>query len=666
MQSDDIVPRLPRISSRPKECPLNASCRVRILFATSQCTMVECPICGKGVVQSNINAHIDSGCEKHHEGASPEASTAPTLTDNKTPKNGKFASFFQRSQASTSKSFDGGFDDSGQERSHVERPYPATQAIPGKSPAFDHVARVKKPSVKTTSPLGVKREREDGEDSDTSTSAAPPPAKRPRNDAIAAAAPLAERMRPRTLDDVHGQELVGPNGLLRALIETNRVPSLILWGGPGTGKTTIARLIAQTANSRFVEINSTSSGVGECKKLFVEARNELALSGRKTIVFCDEIHRFSKSQQDVFLAPVEAGSVILIGATTENPSFKVINALMSRCRTFTLTPLSESDIQQILRRVLERVAADTEPPTPVPALVDDTLLTYLATASVGDARTALNLLSLSLSLTSTQPSLTLTELKKALTTTLLHDRTGDSHYNYISALQKSIRGSCADAALYYLARMLTAGEDPLYISRRLLVIASEDVGLADNSMLSLAVATYTAVEKVGLPEARINLAHCVTALALSPKSVRAYRGYSAAEAAVKKAGGGAAQVPLHLRNAPTRLLREMGCGKEYKYNPMYLDGKVKQEYLPEELAGQVFLGDRDLGERVDEELADGDDPVEADELVHGSSHKDLDVQDLPAQAVDPELPKKRTGRPEEGQSSVWEPGGDIEIDEWEA
>ena len=404
-------------------------------------------------------------------------------------------------------------------------------------------------------------------------------------------------MRPRTLDEMCGQELVGENGVLRGLIERDRVPSMILWGSAGTGKTTLARVIASMVGSRFVEINSTSSGVAECKKLFAEAKNELSLTGRKTIIFCDEIHRFSKSQQDVFLGPVESGQVTLIGATTENPSFKVQNALLSRCRTFTLAKLTEENICAILNRAL-RVEGPNYSPS---ALVDDELIRYLAAFADGDARTALNLLELAMDL-SQRENMTKDELKKSLTRTLVYDRAGDQHYDTISAFHKSIRGSDPDASLYYLARMIQSGEDPLYIARRLIVVASEDVGLADNTMLSLATAAYTAVEKIGLPEARINLAHATVALALAPKSTRAYRGLANAMASLEEPGIAGLPIPIHLRNAPTRLMKEIGYGKEYKYNPDYEDGKVVQDYLPDKLIGRTFLDDLDLGTKVDPAL----------------------------------------------------------------
>ena len=483
------------------------------------------------------------------------------------------------------------------------------------------------------------------------------PAKRSKLNALQKAAPLAERMRPKTLDDVCGQELVGTQGVLRGLIESDRVPSMILWGGPGTGKTTIARVVANIVGCRFVEINSTSTGVAECKKIFAEARSELSLTGRKTIIFCDEIHRFTKTQQDVFLAPVEAGIVTLIGATTENPSFKVQNALLSRCRTFTLQKLTDVDICQILNRALDTEVQER----PDSSLLNGELLGYLASFADGDARTALNLLELSISLLTHQPDIPLPDLKNALTKTLVYDRSGDQHYDTISAFHKSVRGSNPDAALYYLAvslsrargtlfhvsfgpsvprllgsraacvqvlttfqRMIASGEDALYIARRMIVMASEDIGLADNTMLPLATAAYTACEKVGLPEARINLAHVAVALCLAPKSTRAYRGLGNAMKAIKQEPGiGGLPIPIHLRNAPTRLMKEMGYGKEYKYNPNYRCGKVKQDYLPDKLHGRRFLEDLDLGTEIDEELSEGErDDIPGEATFDYSFHGD--------------------------------------------
>ncbi|KAN0112741.1 P-loop containing nucleoside triphosphate hydrolase protein [Hyaloscypha variabilis] len=544
--------------------------------------MVACPICGKAVKPRDINDHIDSGCEKHIDTGSPPPTQQNGAPSQKPPSSQKptVSSFFQTPAAkkaiayptpkiepSPTLSFQPKSQDNGTSAPNV----------PPRKRSFEDIA----PAIQEDAEAQMKVEEEQ-------------PAKKPKTNAFQKAAPLAERMRPRNLDDVCGQELVGPQGVLRSLIEQDRVPSMILWGGAGTGKTTIARCIASMVGSRFVEINSTSSGVAECKKIFAEARGELGLTGRKTIIFCDEIHRFSKSQQDVFLGPVESGQITLIGATTENPSFKVQNALLSRCRTFTLQKLTDENILQILERALA-----TEGPNYTPSnLVDSELLKYLSAFADGDARTALNLLELSMGL-STRPSITKEEIKSALTKTLVYDRAGDQHYDTISAFHKSVRGSDADAALYYLARMLQSGEDPLFIARRMVVIASEDVGLADNSMLSLATGAYTAAEKIGMPECRIALAHVTVALCLAPKSTRAYRGLNNAYAALREPGVAGLPIPIHLRNAPTKLMKELGYGDQYKYNPNYREGRVVQEYLPEQLRGRTFLEDRDLGTEID-------------------------------------------------------------------
>ena len=585
--------------------------------------MVLCPVCSKPVKEADINEHLDSGCTSHLV-----ADDAPQQPPSSTAKP---SAFFSRRSTQAAPA--------------VVKPEPSTPA-----PQTN--------GAKT--PNGLKRAFEGGGDEQ------PPPqqqkhgdspkAKRMKLRALHDTAPLAERMRPRTLDDVVGQELVGSSGVIRGLITENRVPSMILWGGSGTGKTTIARLIAHTAGARFVEINSTSSGVQECKRIFSEAQNERLLTGRKTIVFCDEIHRFNKAQQDVFLGPVESGQITLIGATTENPSFKVVNALLSRCRTFTLAKLSDETIVQIMERALLTECGEDKPPS----LLDKGLLVYLAAFSDGDARTALNLLELALDL-SKRPEMTSETLKKSLTQTLVYDRAGDQHYDTISAFHKSIRGSDPDAALYYLARMLQSGEDPLYVARRLIVVASEDIGLADNSMLSLATAAYTACEKIGMPECKINLAHATVACAMSKKSTRAYRGLGAAMAALSEPGIAGLPVPIHLRNAPTRLMKELGYGKEYKYNPDYLDGKVVQGYLPDKLLERTFLQDRDLGEKIDPDLATEEDEEEEQKHIPDADEGDIKVEEgdepLQPEGDDEDLPLAREEY-EASQDHVHEEGED--------
>ncbi|KAL9099307.1 MAG: hypothetical protein Q9163_005175 [Psora crenata] len=598
--------------------------------------MVACPICDKPVKEANINSHIDSGCDSHID-------VPPVEPDSSNGKPQVVASFFRPSSSTRKEPQTPPTNQSGSspskgpvilgagpigdkpfspttrnyQRSPPSAPPPATSGplrrpLPPNPPPGTPQQTKTTPASDVPAPASGSNKRQRSPDPSAQTSAnasipnvslpggnGQPPSKRAKPNGLQRAQPLAERMRPRTLDEVQGQDVVGPHGVLRGLIESDRVPSMILWGAPGTGKTTIARVVAYMTGARFIEINSTSTGVAECKKLFGEAKTELGLTGRKTIVFCDEIHHFSKTQQDVFLGPVEAGLITLIGATIENPSFKVQSPLLSRCRVFTLAKLTVDDVTAILRRALEAERANYEPTD----LVDDDLIKYLAAFADGDARTSLNLLELAMDL-SKRPGTNQETIKSSLTQTLVYDRAGDQHYDTISAFHKSIRGSDPHAALYYLARMLQSGEDPLYIARRMVVIASEDIGLADNSMLPLATSAYAAAEKVGMPEARINLSHCAVALALAKKSTRAYRGLNNAFERLNEPGVAGLPIPFHLRNAPTRLIKEMGHGKEYKYNPRYVEGRVKQEYLPDELRGAVFLEDRDLGTEIDEELDD--------------------------------------------------------------
>lgn len=608
--------RVLHMNSKKRESLIDSI--ARHLFAyNSSLRMVECPICGKTVKARDINDHIDSGCASFTEIDIPLTPLTP-YNKNTTKKN--VATFFQTPAArrsspvslSTSNPSTAISTTTVTKNSFVNPVTPILNSstdFPSSSQLHNDQQTL--PSI---TPLSGKRSFDNTNtnsnfhkiiEENNSPPDLQPMAKKHRAcmfKKTVASAPLAERMRPTSLDDVCGQDIVGPQGVIRALVEQDQLPSLILWGGPGTGKTTIARCLATHHKNRFVEINSSSSGTAEWKKIFAEARRELSVTGRKTILFCDEIHRFSKSQQDVFLAPVESGQITLIGATTENPSFKLQSALLSRCRTFTLSKLTPSQIQ----RITERALANLEPP-PSPSVlqvIDNEFITYLSNFADGDARVSLNLLELALSLCS-QPSrsemISKDEIKSALTKTLVYDRAGDQHYDTISAFHKSIRGSDPDAALYYLARMLQSGEDPLYVARRLVVIASEDIGLADNSMLPLATSAYMATEKIGMPECRIALAHATVALCLAPKSTRSYRGLNSAFAALQEPGVAALPIPISLRNAPTRMMKELGHGEKYKYNPNYKDGKVRQDYLPPELIGRTFLGENDLGTEIDPE-----------------------------------------------------------------
>ncbi|EPB83966.1 ATPase [Mucor circinelloides 1006PhL] len=437
---------------------------------------------------------------------------------------------------------------------------------------------------------GIKRSQPFDPSSSASTSSAstsePSQVKRKRADAALESMPLAARVRPISLTDFVGQEeLLGPDGLLKKLIDNDRIPSMLLWGPPGCGKTTIARIISKMTKSRFVELSATSHGTADVKKAFDDAKGHLMLTGQKTFVFIDEIHRFTKTQQDLFLPYVEHGTIHLIGATTENPSFKVNSALLSRCKVFVLKRLDQDQIESILTRGLEKWRGEENQ---VDNSKDKDALKQLAVYSDGDARTALNTLEIAVSLLpSRQHPLEIDTVKGAFQKShLLYDRNGDQHYDIISALHKSIRGSDADAALYWLGRMLVAGEDPLYIARRLVRCASEDIGLADNTSLPLAMAAYTACEKIGMPECDTILAHLVVHLAETKKSVRSYKAYNLVKQTIKN--NPAYPVPMHIRNAPTTLMKDLGYGQGYKYNPDY-DGPVEQTYLPEELQFERFL-----------------------------------------------------------------------------
>jgi putative ATPase len=396
--------------------------------------------------------------------------------------------------------------------------------------------------------------------------------------------PLAERMRPKTLADYFGQQhLVGPKGSLTQMIKNGVFPSLILWGPPGTGKTTLAQLLALEKERLFFQLSAINAGVKEIREIIQKAENSGGLfSGKNPILFIDEIHRFSKSQQDSLLNAVEKGIITLIGATTENPSFEVINALLSRCQVYTLNPLDKSDLEKILKQALKEdyilkgyklKLKETE------ALIE---------LSGGDARKLLSILEL---IVQAQKSKSI-ELTNALvfetvqTNTVLFDKNGDFHYDIVSAFIKSIRGSDPNGAVYWLARIIEAGEDITFIARRMLILAAEDVGIANPTALVLANSTFQAVATVGYPEGRILLSECAIYLATSPKSNASYKAIDAAIAKVKDTGS--LQVPLHLRNAPTKLMKEMGYGSGYKYAHDFPNHFAIQEFLPDELYGSKF------------------------------------------------------------------------------
>lgn len=403
-----------------------------------------------------------------------------------------------------------------------------------------------------------------------------------------AVAPLADRMRPTNFDELVGQEaLVGPGKPLRILAESDRIPSMIFWGPPGSGKTTLAKIIATTTKSRFVELSAVSSGLAEVREVIREAQDRLGMQSERTILFIDEIHRFNKSQQDAFLPHVEAGTITLIGATTENPSFEVNSALLSRSKVFVLEKIDGEAMKTVIKRAL---ADEDRGLGKMKVKLPDDVLDELVILADGDARTALNALELAVNASpknKTGITLSIDHLRSALQRShFLYDQKGEEHYNIISALHKSLRGSDPDAALYWLARQLESGEDPLYVARRLVRFASEDIGLADPNALIQAVACYQACHFIGMPECNVILAQCVAYLGRAPKSNALYTAYSAAREDVHRLPN--APVPLHIRNAPTKLMKDLNYGKGYKYNPDF-EGPVDQDYLPEQLKGRKYL-----------------------------------------------------------------------------
>lgn len=398
--------------------------------------------------------------------------------------------------------------------------------------------------------------------------------------------PLADRMRPQNLDEFIGQdEVIGEGKMLRMAIESDKIPSMIFWGPPGSGKTTLAHIIAKKTNSEFLQLSAVSSGLKDLRKVTAEARSN-EIEDKKTILFIDEIHRWNKKQQDALLPHVENGLVTLIGATTENPSFEVRGALLSRCRVFVLKLLAPKYIKDIIVNAIsneERGISDKK------INIAENVIDILAQMSNGDARTALNILEYSSNIAEStkEKSITKKMLEEAFQKShLLYDKDGEEHYNIISALHKSMRGSDENAALYWLARMLEAGEDPLYIARRLVRFASEDIGIANSRALEQAVTAYNACHFIGMPESNVILAQCVVYMAKCQKSNSLYIAYNKAKMDVRTKGNLA--VPMHIRNAPTKMMKEMGYGKGYKYSPDH-DYNEEQEYFPDELRGRRYI-----------------------------------------------------------------------------
>ncbi|KAH8080290.1 P-loop containing nucleoside triphosphate hydrolase protein [Cristinia sonorae] len=538
---------------------------------------VVCPICSKHIPEDAINSHLDNNCSDAGSSGAPSYKTLKPSKAKSKEAHAPVAPIFAKKEM----------------KEHIPSS-PVAGPSHSQSPALNKKRKADVFSLSTTSTKRLKD--------------------------LSASAPLAERLRPKSLKDFVGhQSVIGPDSLLTSMIKAGSTGSMILWGPPGCGKTTLARLMARNTDAVFKELSATDSNISDVRAVAEEAKGVLSLSRRRTILFLDEVHRFNKAQQDIFLPFVEQGIIQLIGATTENPSFKLTNALLSRCRVFVLERLTDEDIKAIVVRAARRVASESPPEAPPQSKIMDLtgsstappssslnnsqpqppepdvtqlypqctseVLSSIVSLSTGDARTALSLLELVIAAPhDSDPEKILKSLRQSVSTS--YDRSGDSRYDMISALHKSVRGSQASAALYWLARMLSAGEDPMYIARRMAVCASEDIGLADNHALPLAVATMQACQMIGMPECRINLAHLVSYLSEAPKSTRSYEGYKRAEEAA--ALDTTIPVPMMVRNAPTPLMSELGYSKGYCYNPDYAH-PVTNDYLPIQFRGDVFL-----------------------------------------------------------------------------
>ncbi|XP_035286976.1 ATPase WRNIP1 [Anguilla anguilla] len=596
---------------------------------TGKADAVQCPVCLGDFEASAINAHLDN-CLLN-DAKSPTSGTDGDSASESGPPHKKC----RISSVSASENSDAPAGTANPE-SKVHRGAPSSVfTMFQRNKAQNQSERNKFFSSKQTVPsansIGAKRAALEEKEcmsphrvkNDGTAMSGLTPTCLPAHSLLDSGKPLAELMRPNTLEEYFGQnKIVGESTLIRSLLDSQEIPSLILWGPPGCGKTTLAHIIAslskKSGTARFVKLSATSTSTNEVREVIKQAQNELRLCKRKTILFIDEIHRFNKSQQDTFLPHVECGTVTLIGATTENPSFQVNAALLSRCRVLVLEKLSVEAMGAILRRAAAALglrvrgapvvggdgdSAERASGSELRVLIEQKALDTIAYLCDGDARTGLNGLQLAVQarisaarLGQTKPDGTSQDvlvqedhIKEGLQRShILYDKAGEEHYNCISALHKSMRGSHANAALYWLGRMLEGGEDPLYVARRLVRFASEDVGLADPAALPQAVAAFQACHFIGMPECEVILAQCVIYLARAPKSVEVYKAYTNVKACLRNQRGPLPPVPLHLRNAPTKLMKNLGYAKGYKYNPAFSE-EVEQDYLPEELREVDFF-----------------------------------------------------------------------------
>ncbi|KAJ2675189.1 DNA-dependent ATPase mgs1 [Coemansia sp. RSA 1085] len=518
-------------------------------------SMFACPVCDKKVPEWFMSDHLDHECagmEPGDSSAGPAHAPAKRAAGMSSPNTQRKRASFLSSKPTKSHSS----TSSKHENMDMRSEMPQTASQSSSNPVFQAGS-----AVSSSTDLEAERRRHN------------------------LRLPLAERLRPLTLDQFVGQhKLIGLQGILRALIESDQIPSMIFWSSPGIGKTTLARIIARKSSYAFKELSAVTQNLPDVKKVIDEAGNLLRLTGKRTILFLDEIHRFNKAQQDVFLPYLERGQIILIGATTENPSFRLNSALLSRCRVFQLEPLSADEIATIASHAYQLKREDAGHAA---ANLDPGIAAYISSVSNGDARAAINIVDLAMNSLPKSGALDLDCIRQALQRT--HVVYGvEEHFDLISALHKSVRGSDDNAALYWLGRMLQGGDDPVYIARRLVRMASEDIGLADSSALPLAMSTLHACQAIGMPECDTILAHCTVYLARAPKSVESYKAFKRVKAVVSAEHPW--PVPLHLRNAPTRLMKELGYAEGYKYNPDY-DEPVDQEYLPEQIKNYNFFKD---------------------------------------------------------------------------